>query len=344
MTTDKASVAMLEALRDELRTASAEPAAGLSQRLDEVSAGLDADAMEHAGVSSPSVAPEPEYGPRPFEVRWDPTLDGGDGGWAVYLPTEHLLTYDGVEVATSGISGLTVVQDAGGNDTSWYSLDEVGVDAGHVWLTVTARKTDAGVTTSATAEVSPERHGGSVPAGATVVDFCIAELSRDMEDAAGRPVPVVRQSLVGALHLMSPGEDSYEDLGPFRIYPSDSSGSGSGSGAGIDIGEGYVQVGGFTIWVEGRGGFPTASHQFVAVDVVIDSAGHPQGELVEFDDFASLNLAQEDMDHVYVPIYKFAWDGSSGSGEDGAPTLVMDLRRMPMTGPLETFLDDGSGS
>ena len=149
-----------------------------------------------------------------------------------------------------------------------------------------------------------------------------------------------------------PGEGAaVEDLGPFRIYPSDSSGSGSGSGAGIDIGEGYVQVGGFTIWVEGREDFPTARHEIVAVDVVIDAYGHPSGELVEFDDIPALQAQQDDLDHVYIPIYKFDWgddssgsgDGSSGSGDggDGGPTLVMDLRRMPMTGALETFLDEG---
>lgn len=198
MTTDNASVAMLEALRDELRTASAEPAAGLSQKLDEVSAGLDVNALEHAGVFSPSVAPEPEYGPRPFEVRWDPTLDGGDGGWAVYLPTEHLLTYDGVEVATSDISGLTVVQDADGNDTSWYSLDDVEEDAGHVWLVLT-------VPDSGPVEAEFAEEEGQAASGEKVVNVCVAEIDRSMSDAAGNPLPVVRQSLVGALHLGSGG-------------------------------------------------------------------------------------------------------------------------------------------
>ena len=235
MTTDKASVAMLEALRDELRTASAEPAAGLSQRLDEVSAGLDANAMEHSGVSSPSVAPEPEYDPRPFEVRWDPTLDDGDGGWTVYLPTEHLLTYDGVEGATSDISGLTVVQDAAGNDTSWYSLDEVEADAEHVWLTVAVERNSQGVATSASAGVSSETHGD----GESAFDFCVAELSRDMEDAAGRPVPVVSQSLVGALHLSSGGPEVVPDDVSVEFIP-DPEGSGEPDGD-----EGRLQIKGF---------------------------------------------------------------------------------------------------
>lgn len=137
------------------------------------------------------------------------------------------------------------------------------------------------------------------------------------------------------------------DLGPFRIYPSGSSDDGSSGSGGIDIGEGYVQVGGFTIWVEGRESFPTRDHEFVAVDVVIDSSGYPTGSLTEFQDFYALHRAQEDMNHVYIPIYKFKWnDGSSDGGSDEdppSPALVMDLRRMPMTGELETFLaDDGS--
>lgn len=136
------------------------------------------------------------------------------------------------------------------------------------------------------------------------------------------------------------------DLGPFRITPSETEPAPAGSG-GLDIGEGYVQVGGFTILVEGREDFPTASHEIVAVDVVIDAYGRPGGELVEFDDFPALQAQQGDLDHVYIPIYKFDWGGdSSGSGDggDGGPTLVMDLRRMPMTGPLETFLTNSSAS
>ena len=76
------------------------------------------------------------------------------------------------------------------------------------------------------------------------------------------------------------------DLGPFRITPSETEPAPVGSG-GFDIGEGYVQVGGFTILVEGRRDFPTASHEIVAVDVVIDAYGHPSGELVEFDESTS---------------------------------------------------------
>lgn len=132
------------------------------------------------------------------------------------------------------------------------------------------------------------------------------------------------------------------DLGPFRITPSETEPAPAESG-GFDIGEGYVQVGGFTIWVEGKRDFPTTVHEIVAVDVVIDAYGHPSGELVEFDDIPALQTQQDDLDHVYIPIYKFDW-GDGSDGEPRSPTLVVDLRRMPMTGALETFLSESESS
>ena len=139
------------------------------------------------------------------------------------------------------------------------------------------------------------------------------------------------------------GGEPAEDLGPFRINgDTDSSDSSKPSeDAERTIGEGYVQVGGFTIWVEGEEDMPSDPNEFVAVDVVVDPVtGSPTGTLTEFSTFQALQAAQDDLDHVYIPIYKFRWEGESG---DRMPVLEMDLRRMPMTGALETFLADDSG-
>ena len=140
------------------------------------------------------------------------------------------------------------------------------------------------------------------------------------------------------------GGEPAEDLGPFRINgDTDSSDSSKPSeDAKRTIGEGYVQVGGVTIWVEGEEDMPSDPNEFVAVDVVVDPVtGSPAGTLTEFSTFQALQAAQDDLDHVYIPIYKFRWEGESE--EDRRPVLEMDLRRMPMTGALETFLADDSG-
>lgn len=138
--------------------------------------------------------------------------------------------------------------------------------------------------------------------------------------------------------------------------------------------EGYVQVGGFTVWVpvgDGEDFIPNPAspgQKFVAVKFSVssqDPAGAISAELAAYSDYASLRDAQQDLDYVVYPIYLLKWDegdeedeenGGEGEGEgegegDRKCTIAMDLRRMPTTGMLETFLedededeDDGSGS
>lgn len=146
------------------------------------------------------------------------------------------------------------------------------------------------------------------------------------------------------LDFGEPGEGGPADLGPFRINGDTGSSDSSGSSEDAErtIGEGYVQVGGFTVWVEGEEDMPSDPNEVVAVDVVVDpDSGDPSGSLVEFPTIQALQAAQDDLDHVYIPIYKFRWEGESGDRR--RPVLEMDLRRMPMTGALETFLADDSG-
>lgn len=272
--------------------------------------------------------------PQPAFTAW--FLTGGDGDVGVSAP-DGAVTYRGKVVHAGGDHAY---QKGGPNDGIQYLQVPCGNDKETLFLLVFLP--DAGLPyylLEWAADADAARAAHSDPKPEVVVP--VATYDDEQERLLQRHVGVVAVSSGGA-----------EDLGPFRIYPSDSSGSGSGSGsgAGIDIGEGYVQVGGFTIWVEGREDFPTARHEIVAVDVVIDAYGHPSGELVEFGNFSALQQEQDDLDHVYIPIYKFDWgddSSDSGDGGSGGPTLVMDLRRMPMTGALETFLDessdDGSG-
>lgn len=131
-------------------------------------------------------------GPLPYEVQWDAELDGGGGGWKVFLPTPHLLSYDGGDVA---ISGVTAIADG------WHSLDDVPRSSTHVWLVLSV--VDA--TGAATAALSPAQ--GQSATGTTVYNVCVAEVSYAAPAAAGDPPTVaVKQSLVGALHLGGGGK------------------------------------------------------------------------------------------------------------------------------------------
>lgn len=140
--------------------------------------------------------------PLPYEVRWDSSLNSGEGGYKIYLPTEHLLSYAGEDVATSDISGATVIQ-ANNIDTPWYSLDDIDTEADHVWLVVTVTESNGSIV-SVDAEFTAEE--GQAATGENVVNICIAEVSYEEPENEGDPAVVtIKQSVVGALHLGGAG-------------------------------------------------------------------------------------------------------------------------------------------
>lgn len=181
----------------------------------------------------------PSRQPLPFEVRWDGSLNNSSGGWKIYLPTEHLLTYGGVDVATSDISGATVIQDDDNNDTPWFSLDDIDTEANHVWLVVTVTESNGSVV-SVDAEFAAEE--GQAATGERVHNVCVAEVSYSEPEEEGLLAIVeINQSLVGALHLGSAG-------GGTSVTPDDISTEfipDPPSGTSPDGDEGQLQIKGF---------------------------------------------------------------------------------------------------
>lgn len=155
--------------------------------------------------------------PQPFEVRWDRELNDGSGGWKIYLPTEHLLSYNGEDISTSNISGISVVQDASDNDTPWFVLDDVDTSADHVWLVVTiSESSESSAGAGSSGSGLNAESGGSVlsvaaaftaeegqgQTGEKIINVCVAEISYDAPETEGEQAVVgIRQSLVGSLHL-----------------------------------------------------------------------------------------------------------------------------------------------
>ena len=118
---------------------------------------------------------------------------------------------------------------------------------------------------------------------------------------------------------------------------------------GVDgFGKGYVQVGGFTVVSTPTGDYhenpATSGQEIVAVKISVSTSASASGssgisaELVAYDDDEDLLSAQQSLDYVIYPIYVLAWD------EDDHSSITMDLRRMPTTGALETFLTNSSAS
>lgn len=152
----------------------------------------------HLTVDIPKRRPKDK--PLPYEVRFDQDLDNGNGGWKIYLPTEHLLSYAGVDVETSDFTGVTQIQDSNGDDTAWYSLDDIDLDAEHVWLEVS---TSAGAVAAGFVGDSEEDEEGEEEE--EPVKICIAEVSYTPPASTVPAKITIFQSVVGALRVGNDG-------------------------------------------------------------------------------------------------------------------------------------------
>ena len=249
----------------------------------------------------------PSRQPLPFEVRWDGSLNNSSGGWKIYLPTEHLLTYGGVDVATSDISGATVIQDDDNNDTPWFSLDDIDTEADHVWLVVTVAESSGSIV-SVDAEFAAEE--GQAATGENVVNICIAEVSYEESENEGDPAVVtIKQSVVGALHLGGEGGGApvVPDNVSTEFIPDPPSGTTP------DGDEGELQIKGF------KAGQPADTNTIA--EYLMGSAAIPTGGIKIVCRLVDTNGNRY---LFYLPLAAIWGDGSSGG--------------LPL--PEVTYLDD----
>lgn len=130
--------------------------------------------------------------PLPYEVRFDGSLNDGDGGWKIYLPTAHLVCVDGNYTETADIGGITAIEDVSGNPTGWYSLDDIELSADHVWLTI---------------EVDDVAFASEQSEEDDAISVCIAEVEYEAGSGEGSAATIkVMQSVVGALILTKDDE------------------------------------------------------------------------------------------------------------------------------------------
>ena len=141
----------------------------------------------------PAPAPKKQKDkPLPFEVRYDGTLDSGAGGWKIYLPTEHLVQFDGTYL--DPLNDVTPILDANGDETGWYSLDEITLQDDHVWLVISE-------SSSAYTASFANSEGQSA-----VANICIAEVSYEAATESTPETIAIKQSVVGAIVMGSGGE------------------------------------------------------------------------------------------------------------------------------------------
>ena len=155
----------------------------------------------HITVDIPKTRPKDK--PLPYVVRFDQDLDSGNGGWKIYLPTEHLLSYAGVDVETSDFTGVTQIQDSNGDDTAWYSLDDIDLESGQDWLEVS---TSAGaVTAGFVGDPEEGEEGGEGEEEEEPLRICIAEVSYTPPASTVPAKITIFQSVVGALRVGNDG-------------------------------------------------------------------------------------------------------------------------------------------
>lgn len=152
--------------------------------------------------------PESENNPLPFEVRWDSSLSSGSGSWKIYLPDVQslcLVTEDYQE-----ITGVTAIQDADGNDTAWYTIDDISSSGSEdVWLVVTVP--DAGSTSTVTAELLSDE--GQASTGEKVYNVHIAALEVVAATSSTPAEHNVRQYVDSAVVISPAGDGAYWETG-----------------------------------------------------------------------------------------------------------------------------------
>lgn len=151
---------------------------------------------------------ESENNPLPFEVRWDGSLNSSSGGWRIYLPDVESLCL--VKEDYEEITGVTPILDAGGNDTSWYTIDDItGSGTEDVWLVVTVP--DSGTSATPTAELLSEE--GQAATGETVYNVHIAALEVVAATSSTPAEHNVRQYVDSAVIIGGGGGGAYWETG-----------------------------------------------------------------------------------------------------------------------------------
>jgi hypothetical protein len=236
--------------------------------------------------------------PLPFEVRYDGTLDDGAGGWKIYLPTEHLVQFDGAYLDPLG--DVTPILDANGDETGWYSFDEITLQDDHVWLVV-SESSGSGSSGSYTASFANAEDQQAV------ANICIAEVSYEAATQSTPETITIKQSVVGAIVMSSGGGGGVvpDDIST-EFIPDPPSGTQPAGD------EGKLQIKGF------KAGAPSDTN--TVADYLMGAANLPPSGmqlLVRWTDSDGAHIA-------YLPIAELYQDSSGQTPTDMTVEFVAD--------------------
>lgn len=163
---------------------------------------------------------ESENNPLPFEVRWDSSLDSGSGSWKIYLPDVESLCL--VKEDYEEITGVTAIKDADGNDTDWYTIDDISsIGSEDVWLVVTVPDENSSATV--TAELLSDE--GQASTGEKVYNVYIAALEVVAATSSTPAEHNVRQYVDSAVIISGAADEVTPDDVSTEFIPDHSSGT-----------------------------------------------------------------------------------------------------------------------
>lgn len=230
--------------------------------------------------------------PLPFEVRYDGTLDSGAGGWKIYLPTEHLVQFDGAYL--DPLNDVTPILDANGDETGWYSFDEITLQDDHVWLVVSG---SSGAYTASFANAEDQQ---------AVANICIAEVSYEAATQSTPETITIKQSVVGAIVMSSGGGVVPDDIST-EFIPDPPSGTQP------DGDEGKLQIKGF------KAGTPADQNSLA--DYLTGGASLPSGGIM----FLARGTDSDGAQLFYLPLGALWGDGSPSSKPTPEVTYLDDV-------------------
>lgn len=262
----------------------------------------------HLFVDAPSGVKSPVR-PLPFEVRFDGTLNSNEGGWKIYLPTDHLLSVANVYIA---LDGVTAIEDGNGDPTAWFEFDDVDLTATHVWLAVSETDSGSASGPTVTAEFVAEEDDDAK------TNICIAEVSYTAATSSTPAIVSVKQSVVGAIQLGSASAVEVPADGPFSpVYATDPQ-TGQPTDTVTGFQNCYWQNGGVTVQMSDQSSIPGSSG-FIALKAGALPSTTGTATLECYATFAAMQTAQRDTSHFIVPLYRVA-----------SAKITLDMRRMPV--------------
>lgn len=299
--------------------------AAVADRLNQLAAVGAPGMLVRDGAFGQGFAPTPKNqrdrrgtsaAPQPFEVRWDPALAEGEGGWKIYLPGEHLLSVDGEYV--DAFEGVTAIEDSNGDETGWFEFDEIDSSATAIWLVVAKEDSGSGGEETVAAQFADDEDAEAS------TNICIAEVSYTAAQGSAPAVVEIKQAVVGSIVVGAgtqvTGEAVTNGCFALVVETEEPAQEGDDPVTTAHFANRYFNYSNITL--ECADLTLSAGGVFVALKITTTASyPTPTASIVSYSTLAALQGDQRALGYVVIPIYHLDSDFS----------ILCDFRVAPMT-------------